>query len=215
MAGGHQGHLHHVAHGDAMLGGPGGAHVELGLDLRAAPGPAAHLDRDDAVGRGHLHDAARALHATYWHSGFGVPLARGCVNLSTGDAHWVFDWIQEGDWVWVWDPTGQTPTGGAALTVTWLDSSSDCFGNVTDLWASDALLTSTPGIWLELSSHLTAPPNTGSAFVGVQMGINTGSPPLNLNVDGLRFVFDPYLRGFLFADDLEIGSACRWDSATP
>ncbi len=55
-------------------------------------------------------DQSRALHGTYWHNAFGVPLSRGCVNLSTGDARWVFDWIQEGDWIYVWDPSGQTPT---------------------------------------------------------------------------------------------------------
>ena len=55
-------------------------------------------------------DQARAFHGTYWHNGFGVPQSRGCVNLATGDAQWVFNWIQEGDWVYVWDPTGQTPT---------------------------------------------------------------------------------------------------------
>ena len=55
-------------------------------------------------------DQARALHGTYWHNGFGVPQSRGCVNLATGDAQWVFNWIQEGDWVYIWDPTGQTPT---------------------------------------------------------------------------------------------------------
>lgn len=58
-------------------------------------------------------DQARAFHGTYWHNGFGVPQSRGCVNLSTGDAQWVFNWIQEGDWVYVWDPTGQTPTDPA------------------------------------------------------------------------------------------------------
>ena len=55
-------------------------------------------------------DQARALHGTYWHNAFGVPQSRGCVNLSTGDARWVFDWIEIGDWVYVWDPSGQTPT---------------------------------------------------------------------------------------------------------
>jgi len=58
-------------------------------------------------------DKARALHGAYWHSGFGVPLSRGCVNLATGDAHWVFNWIEEGDWVYVHDPSGQTPTDPA------------------------------------------------------------------------------------------------------
>jgi hypothetical protein len=58
-------------------------------------------------------DQARALHGTYWHNSFGVPTSRGCVNLSPGDAHWLFDWIQEGDWIYVWDPSGATPTDPA------------------------------------------------------------------------------------------------------
>ena len=58
-------------------------------------------------------DAARALHAAYWHSGFGVPQSRGCVNLSTGDAQWIFNWIEEGDWIYVHDPSGETPTDPA------------------------------------------------------------------------------------------------------
>ena len=32
------------------------------------------------------------LHAAYWHDGFGHPRSRGCVNLSPGDAHWLFGW---------------------------------------------------------------------------------------------------------------------------
>ncbi|KAA3644118.1 MAG: murein L,D-transpeptidase [Chloroflexi bacterium] len=58
-------------------------------------------------------DEARALHGTYWHNGFGVPRSRGCVNLSPGDAQWIFNWAQEGDWVYVWDPSGETPTDPA------------------------------------------------------------------------------------------------------
>jgi hypothetical protein len=55
-------------------------------------------------------DEARALHAAYWRTRFGFAQSHGCVNLSPGDAHWLFDWAQEGDWVYVWDPSGQTPT---------------------------------------------------------------------------------------------------------
>jgi lipoprotein-anchoring transpeptidase ErfK/SrfK len=55
-------------------------------------------------------DQARALHGTYWHNGFGVPRSRGCINLSPGDAQWIFNWVEEGDWVYVWDPSGETPT---------------------------------------------------------------------------------------------------------
>jgi lipoprotein-anchoring transpeptidase ErfK/SrfK len=56
------------------------------------------------------YDKARALHGAYWRTRFGFPQSHGCVNLSPGDAHWLFDWAQEGDWVYVWDPSGQTPT---------------------------------------------------------------------------------------------------------
>ena len=33
-----------------------------------------------------------ALHGTYWHSSFGQPMSHGCVNLSTEDSKWLFDW---------------------------------------------------------------------------------------------------------------------------
>lgn len=59
------------------------------------------------------YDEARALHGAYWHNGFGSVRSHGCVNLSVGDARWIFDWAEEGDWVYVWDPSGQTPTDPA------------------------------------------------------------------------------------------------------
>ncbi len=59
------------------------------------------------------YDQARALHGTYWHTNLGYPQSHGCVNLSVGDARWLFDWAQEGDWVWVHDPSGRTPTDPA------------------------------------------------------------------------------------------------------
>ncbi len=55
-------------------------------------------------------DEARALHGAYWHAFFGYPLSHGCVNLSPGDAHWLFEWAVVGDWVYVHDPSGRTPT---------------------------------------------------------------------------------------------------------
>ncbi len=57
-------------------------------------------------------DNSIALHGAYWHNGFGYPRSHGCVNLSVGDAQWLFNWAQEGDWVYVHDPSGQTPTQG-------------------------------------------------------------------------------------------------------
>ncbi|MCL4559974.1 MAG: L,D-transpeptidase [Chloroflexi bacterium] len=58
-------------------------------------------------------DKARALHGAYWRTLYGYPASHGCVNLSPGDSHWLFDWANQGDWVYVWDPSGQTPTDPA------------------------------------------------------------------------------------------------------
>lgn len=47
-----------------------------------------------------------ALHGTYWHSNFGLPMSRGCVNLNNEDAKWLFRWTTP-----AWDPyavAGQT-----------------------------------------------------------------------------------------------------------
>jgi hypothetical protein len=61
-------------------------------------------------------DGPRALHGAYWRTRFGYPQSHGCVNLSVGDARWLYDWAQEGDWVYVHDPTGTTPTDPALYT---------------------------------------------------------------------------------------------------
>jgi hypothetical protein len=59
------------------------------------------------------YDGPRALHGAYWRALFGYELSHGCVNLPVGDAHWLFDWVEVGDWVYVWDPSGKTPTDPA------------------------------------------------------------------------------------------------------
>jgi hypothetical protein len=56
------------------------------------------------------YDKARALHGAYWHNGYGYARSHGCVNLSPTDAHWLFNWAEEGTYVHVFDPSGQTPT---------------------------------------------------------------------------------------------------------
>lgn len=56
------------------------------------------------------YDGPRALHGAYWRAMFGYEQSHGCVNLSVGDSAWLFDWANEGDWVYVWDPSGLTPT---------------------------------------------------------------------------------------------------------
>jgi hypothetical protein len=34
----------------------------------------------------------QGLHAASWHDRFGHAVSHGCVNLSTADARWLFDW---------------------------------------------------------------------------------------------------------------------------
>lgn len=58
-------------------------------------------------------DKARAIHGTYWHAKFGTTTSRGCVNLPMTDAQWLFDFAEEGTYVYVFDPSGQTPTDPA------------------------------------------------------------------------------------------------------
>ena len=58
-------------------------------------------------------DQKRALHGAYWRAMFGFPQSHGCVNISIGDSHWLYDWANIGDWVYVWDPSNKTPTDPA------------------------------------------------------------------------------------------------------
>ena len=58
-------------------------------------------------------DEARALHGAYWRARFGFEQSHGCANLSVGDSHWLFNWGQIGDWVYVHDPSGRTPSDPA------------------------------------------------------------------------------------------------------
>ena len=54
-------------------------------------------------------DEKRALHGAFWHDRFGYQNSHGCVNISLGDSHWLFDWANVGDTVYVHDPSGRTP----------------------------------------------------------------------------------------------------------
>ncbi len=61
-------------------------------------------------------DEARALHGAYWRPWFGQAGTHGCVNFSIGDAAWLYNWAKEGDPVYVWDPSGKTPTDPSLYT---------------------------------------------------------------------------------------------------
>ena len=38
--------------------------------------------------------AGVAIHSTYWHNNFGVPMSNGCINARPEDAKWIFRWTQ-------------------------------------------------------------------------------------------------------------------------
>jgi hypothetical protein len=59
------------------------------------------------------YDQSRALHGAYWAPLLGYPQSHGCVNLSIGDAKWLYDWAIDGEQVYVHDPSGRTPTDPA------------------------------------------------------------------------------------------------------
>jgi len=54
-------------------------------------------------------DERRAIHGAYWRANLGFSQSHGCINMSIGDAQWIYNWANIGDWVYVWDPSGKTP----------------------------------------------------------------------------------------------------------
>mgnify|MGYP006291450111 CR=1 FL=1 len=55
------------------------------------------------------YDEARAFHGAYWRASLGFPQSHGCINMTLGDSHWLYDWAKIGDRVYVYDPSGRTP----------------------------------------------------------------------------------------------------------
>jgi lipoprotein-anchoring transpeptidase ErfK/SrfK len=41
-------------------------------------------------------NSGHALHGTYWHNNFGMPMSHGCVNLPLDVAAWLYDWAPVG-----------------------------------------------------------------------------------------------------------------------
>ncbi len=55
-------------------------------------------------------DQGRAFHGAYWRAWYGIPQSHGCINMSIGDAHWLYNFANEGDYAYIHDPSGETPT---------------------------------------------------------------------------------------------------------
>jgi hypothetical protein len=60
------------------------------------------------------YDRKRAIHGEYWHNKLGGRHSHGCVNIPVADSRWLYDWAPEGTWVWVYDPSNETPTDEAS-----------------------------------------------------------------------------------------------------
>ncbi|HMN14745.1 MAG TPA: L,D-transpeptidase family protein [Bellilinea sp.] len=96
---------------------PGSFQIYKKLDASPMMG-ATNADRSDyyyleGVPWSMYYDKMRAIHGAYWRAWFGIEQSHGCVNMSVGDSNWLYHWADEGDWVYVWDPSGKTPTDPA------------------------------------------------------------------------------------------------------
>lgn len=49
------------------------------------------------------YNGDEAFHGTWWHENFGQKMSHGCMNLSEGNAKWLWDWAPIGTEVWVHD----------------------------------------------------------------------------------------------------------------
>ena len=36
------------------------------------------------------------FHGTYWHNNFGTPMSHACINMTTADARWLYNWAPMG-----------------------------------------------------------------------------------------------------------------------
>jgi hypothetical protein len=60
-----------------------------------------------------------AIHSTFWHNNYGVPVSHGCVNVSPEDAKWIFRWT---DPIATYDPGDITVGMPGGTTVDILES---------------------------------------------------------------------------------------------
>jgi hypothetical protein len=93
---------------------PGLFQIQKKYDVQTMSGSFEH-DRSDYYYVGDVpwvmyFDRARAIHGEYWHNNLGGQHSHGCVNVPVADGHWLYNWAPSGTWVYVFDPSGKTPT---------------------------------------------------------------------------------------------------------
>jgi lipoprotein-anchoring transpeptidase ErfK/SrfK len=42
-----------------------------------------------------------SIHGTYWHHNFGTEMSRGCVNMKTDEAAWIYENAPVGTYVFI------------------------------------------------------------------------------------------------------------------
>jgi hypothetical protein len=97
---------------------PGIFHIKKKYDLQSMSG-AFESDKSDYyyvedVPWVMYFDRDRAIHGEYWHNNLGARHSHGCVNVPVADGRWLYNWAPEGTWVYVFDPSGKTPTDDAS-----------------------------------------------------------------------------------------------------
>jgi lipoprotein-anchoring transpeptidase ErfK/SrfK len=51
--------------------------------------------------------SGHAIHGTYWHQNYGTPMSRGCVNVPTEIAKWIFRWTTPVAEAQTWEQRGR------------------------------------------------------------------------------------------------------------
>lgn len=60
------------------------------VDMQNSPGEEAYLVRD--VPFVNWFSGGMAIHGCYWSSEYGYPRSHGCVNVTVGNAEWIYNW---------------------------------------------------------------------------------------------------------------------------
>jgi len=93
-------------------GVPSGPNTDNGIPTTTPSGefnimskvPSAHMGEGNLVSdleayelpgvpyNSYFTEVGHALHGTYWHDNFGIPMSHGCVNMRTHEARWIYLW---------------------------------------------------------------------------------------------------------------------------
>ena len=109
--------------------------------------------------------------------------------------------------------SGQTRSGTVSISVGFLDSEFDCLGSYLGGDVTATLGSANSDVWVHRARReLVAPAGSKSAVIRINLTKIEASGSLLASFDGVHLVEG---NGFLFGDDLESDTLCRWSSSTP